>query len=182
MSYTKNRKRLLSSAELEAGAREVVAAACKEGVVVAILGGYAMSLYGSDRLTVDLDIAASGPVKAFPPAGQLAFGGYSSPLSQGYPVDIILREDDYRELYEEALASAGCVEGLPVVRVPYLMAIKMASARPKDVLDLRWLMATYDESEILDAARQIIRKHLGLYAVREFDADLLLARWERQQV
>lgn len=181
MSYTKDRKRLLSSAELEEGARSVLSAACGEGVQIAILGGYAMSLYGSDRLTVDLDLVASAPIEAFPPAGRLTFGGYSSPLPQGYPVDIILREDDYAALYQEALDRAECIDGLPVVTIPYLMAMKMASRRPKDELDLRWLMATYDEAAILNEARQIIRRHLGVYAVGEFDNDLSLARWERQQ-
>lgn len=181
MSYTKDRKRLLSSAELEAGARSAIAAAGAEGIDVAILGGYAMALYGSDRLTVDVAIVASGPIAALPPAERLTFGGYSSLLPQGFSVDVILRDDEYLPLYQEALSNTHCIEGLPVVSLPYLMAMKMASARPKDELDLRWLMATYDEPAILDEARRIIGRHLGVYAAREFDSDLSLARWERQQ-
>lgn len=181
MPSNKMPKRFLSSEELERGAREVVALARGERISVALLGGYAMALYGSDRLTADLDFAASAPLSGFRPEKALGFGGYSSRLPNGTPVDIILRDDEYRGLYEEAIERAECIEGLPVVSVPYLMAMKMASGRGKDEVDLRWLMATYDEPEILDEARKVIRRHLGIYALKEFDAELSLARWERER-
>lgn len=178
--YSRERKRFLSSEELDAGIREVAEAACAEKVRFAALGGYAMQLYGSDRWTTDLDVVASGPIEALPSVRPLSFGGYTATSSLGFPIDIILKDDDSAPLYDDALQHAVCIEGVPTVTVPYLMVIKMAAGREKDTLDLHWLLAAYDEPRTVEEARRIVRKHLGWYAVKEFDQELEMARWKKK--
>ena len=71
----------------------------KHGIDWALIGGVAMSLYGSDRLTKDIDIIASDllPVPKSQIAGQLRQGGerYNTPTEKKtVAVDWIVRRDE----------------------------------------------------------------------------------------
>jgi hypothetical protein len=58
-----------------------------------------------------------------------------------------------------------------------LLATKMAAARDKDLLDVKFLVG----SGVVDlkAARQIVREHLGEYAARELDAMVAEVEWRK---
>jgi hypothetical protein len=70
-------------------------------------------------------------------------------------------------------------EGLPlrVVTPEYLLALKMAAARDKDVFDVKYLLG----SGVVDlkVARGIVREFLGKYAARELDARAAEVEWRR---
>ena len=144
---------------------------------VMLAGGAAMQIYGSDRLTKDVDFVTTGPIPGLPEEGRLSFGGYRSHTATGVPVDVIIRSDDYAGLYEEALATATRDPDLdvPVVAPEYLAAMKMAAGRVKDEEDLRSLILSGNLD--LAKAETVIRNWLGRYGLSSFRAFVDEARW-----
>lgn len=177
----KRKGRILGAEEIERGLGAVTKRLDDLRVSWALIGGVAMQLYGSRRLTADVDLVVD---RARPEAlsgrvGRLSFGGLRGKVS-GVPVDLVERDDEYAELYEEALGRARTIDGRRVVEPAHLAAIKMAAARPKDEDDLRFLM-----TEVLDGvgrtvARRIVCRYLGTYAAREWDASVVEAFWRRK--
>lgn len=151
------------------------------GGSVALVGGAALQVYGSQRLTVDLDVVGALPIAALPVLGTLTFGGYRSATPSGVPVDVILRDDDFAMLYAAALVHASVVESIPipVASREFIAAMKMAAGRKKDEADLEFLILDGD-LDIL-ATRAIIRQYLGPYAANEFDQLVSLTRWQATQ-
>jgi hypothetical protein len=173
----KVRKRFLAPEVLEETARIVYEIAQGERVPIALIGGYAMQLYGSDRLTGDIDIAAAERLKRLPRGKALSFGGQQTTVN-GVPVDLVVRKDDYAALYEEAIEKARAVTGVfyPVAQPEHLAAMKMAAGRSRDLSDLEFLIA----SKTLDVlkATKVIHKHLGVYAAGEFTRLVEEVRWK----
>lgn len=165
-----------------AGVDEVTALAAEEGVAIVLVGGLAMQFYGSDRLTGDLDFAVDGHIRSLPALRTLSFGGVQSTTSKGVPVDFILRDDDFRPLYEAALNASPVVPrfGCRVVPPAYLVAMKMAAGRGKDVLDLKFLLA---QEGLVDLAttRVVVRRYLGPYAAKELDRLVDEVAWEKSR-
>jgi hypothetical protein len=169
----------LDPALLTAAAAEVGAIAKAEGQSVALIGGLAMQVYGSDRLTGDLDVVAYERLTALPYGPPLSFGGEQTQAPNGVPLDIVLRDDIYKPLYDEALERARRVKGLPipVVLPEYLAAMKMAANRGKDRVDLEFLLSV---PGLLDPKRtlRVVRAHLGAYAGDELHSLLQEAVWK----
>lgn len=166
--------RFLSRKEMESALRPILASARKHGIAVAVVGGYAMAYYGSDRLTSDVDVAALHPIPGFPPTRRLSFGGFVTKV-KGITVDVIVRSDGYAGLYEEAILSAR-----GIVSPDFLAAMKLAAGRPKDLLDLDWLL---QQPKLVNRkkARKIVEKFLGgQFAAEEFDALAAEADWHRK--
>ena len=172
------RRRFLSIDDLDGAAREVLSHAVAEGRLIAGAGGYAMQVYGSDRMTADLDVLSDGPLSALTCDRSLSFGGSSCRTSTGIPVDVIVRHDDYQALYDEALAGAQVVEDAPIriVRPEHLAVIKLAAGRPKDESDLLFLAGVMTADEI-DAAREFARRFLGRYGLDDLDSRIAEAAW-----
>jgi hypothetical protein len=171
-------KRFLDPKTLTDAAVEIAAAAHKQGAHVALIGGFAMQVYGSDRLTGDLDVVADARLKAFPRGTALSFGGEQTHAHNGVPVDVVLRRDIYTTLYDEALAHAVRVRGLPlpIVRLEHLAAMKMAAGRPRDEGDLAFLV-TKTKIDTRKTLR-VVRLHMGAYAGEEFTNFVEVALWE----
>ena len=151
----------------------------RKGVSVVLVGGAAMQLYGSPRLTHDVDVASATNL-GVKSSGRLSFGGVKTKAPNGVKVDIIVRNDDYAPLYEEAIEAAQSMSGIPLPVVPpeYLAAMKMATGRHgKDDDDLEYLIMS--GSLNLGRTRDILRRHLGNYAVTEFDAEVEIAEWKK---
>lgn len=173
-------RKLLDPAKLEEAALQVAALAAGSGIRVALLGGMAMQIYGSDRLTGDIDFVADAVLADLPKGKPLSFGGEQTRTRSGVPVDLIVRDDEFQRLYEDALSSApklrgpGPLAGIRIVSPEYLAAMKMLAGRRRDHDDLEFLIL-----HKLDTvkARKIIAKHLGPFAAREFDANVLETRW-----
>jgi hypothetical protein len=169
-SYEDRKIRFPDRAELELALTETLDAADHEGVLAAVAGGVAMQLYGSPRLTHDVDIIASRELRSFVEVGRLEFdgvdGGQALRASNGVEVDVIVREDDFRLLYDAALDSRKKVRGVPTVAPEELAAIKFACGRARDFDDLDFLIA----KKVVDVARVgvVLKKFLGPYAAREW--------------
>ena len=156
---------------------EVAEVARDEGVRVALIGGYALQLYGSDRLTGDIDVVAEASLAQLPPGPPLSFGGYQTEAPNGVPIDLVLRSDDYTSLYDEALADAVRMQesAMPVARLEHIAAMKMVASRPRDDADLEWIILSGEAD--LQAARTVIHRHLGRYAADEWERLVDETRW-----
>jgi hypothetical protein len=170
-------KKFLTADQIESAIRDVSALASEQGVRVALAGGVAMQFYGSDRLTKDIDFIGSDVLEGLSESKPLGLGGVQgkSP-SRGIQVDIIARAHEVRELYEEALELAPHVPELNVAIVlpEHLAAMKLYADRTKDQGDLLTLIWNGLD---LEAARRIIKKHLGQYAFKDFNARVQEAEW-----
>jgi hypothetical protein len=131
---------------------------------------------GRRGLTGDVDVVATRLVDALRYGEPLSFGGYQTEVMQ-VPVDFVVRDDDYAELYGDGLTRSTFLADapMPVVRLEYLAAMKMGAGRPRDDADLEWIVLRSGVD--LPWARRIVRQHLGTYAAREFDSFVEQARW-----
>ena len=169
-------KRLPSYDELIAASERVAASPEARNAHVAIAGGLAMQIWGSPRLTADLDVVSTSRLGY---AGEpLTFGGVRT-MEGPVPLDVIVRADEWRRLYVDALANAVEVEGvqLHVVEPEFLVAMKMVAGRPKDEGDVRYLVVTEDFDRSM--AEAVVRDYLGPYAVKELRAIFAEAEWRR---
>ncbi len=72
---------MLSRAQTIDALLEIDEATNKQGIQVALCGGVAMQVYGSDRLTADIDVLVTRPPYAFQQGAMLGFGGSSATTS-----------------------------------------------------------------------------------------------------
>jgi hypothetical protein len=164
--------------------------AAQKSIDWAIGGGTAVQIYGFTRATEDADVIAFD-VLDLPVNRELSFGGegYSVEISGGLQVtvDWIVRDDDYQDFYEAALADAEEFQpGLKIITPEWLVILKHLAGRGKDELDVLWLLR---EEDLVN--RDLIAEHLkkvrGRYAhtiVKDLEnvflyADFMKARDER---
>lgn len=171
----------LSSAQLDEAVAEVALAAKAEGVQIALIGGVALHFYGSDRLTTDIDFAASDLIDDLPRGPELSFGGEQTQTSNGIPVDLIIRSDRWAPLYEAAIETAKRVPGSKalVARPEYILAMKMQARRPKDEFDLAFLLSNSVIN--VKSARKVVEEYLGNYAEEELDSLIEEFEWKRSR-
>lgn len=114
-----------------------------EQIEWALVGGLAMHLYGSPRLTRDVDLIASRtlPLDAERP---LRFGGARYKLqinNRSVPVDWIVRRDTARKFYETALSEALTLpNNTRIVTPEWLIILKFIAGRYKDQEDAIFLL------------------------------------------
>lgn len=175
-------RKLLDSKLLQKFTISIDAQADVQDVKVALIGGAAMNFYGSPRMTWDLDFVAQKLFKldGFDPVKTLTFGGARYMTGSGIPVDLVVREDEYADLYKEALAKAQPTEeGYFIVDPNYLAVMKFATRRAKDHLDLMWLILQRDLLD-LPVVEKIVKQYLGgRFAVDEFRQVVAEAEWRK---
>jgi hypothetical protein len=144
----------------------------------AAAGGYAMQVYGSDRLTSDLDVVARRFPEGLRRGTALTFGGFATKAPDGTPVDVIVRADGHRALYASAVRAAVRLPGVPIAVVDraHLAVIKMVAKRGKDLLDLQYLLGTLTPAEQAKG-RALVEKYVGAYATDDWDAEVDEAAW-----
>ena len=117
--------------------------AAREEIEWALAGGLAMHLYGSPRLTKDVDIIASRDL-SLTPQHRLGFGGSSYTLQVGkysVQIDWIVRNDGYQKYYRAALKDAiELSNGLRLVKPEWLVILKINAGRQKDLDDIVFLL------------------------------------------
>jgi len=173
-------KKFLDASHVRIAIGEIAKMARGKNIRPVLAGGNAMQIYGSDRLTTDVDFLASAVPTEIVVEKPLSFGGVSGRSPGGFPVDIIVRNDDFAELY--ASAQNDPIEmGLPVpvVKPEYLAAMKLVAGRAKDEEDLKSLIRL--EAIDLGKTREIIRKHLGAFAVKEFGSFVDEVAWRKSR-
>jgi len=138
-------------------ARKIGEIAASENVEWALVGGIAMYLYGSPRLTKDVDIIASNVVslKANAP---LTFGGSNYVIEVGkykVAVDWIVRSDGYAKYYRAALEEAVVFPNrMRLISPEWLVILKMFAGRQKDYDDAIFLYKRKRFGESLKGERK----------------------------
>jgi len=137
-----------------------------QGVLWAITGGVATRAYMPERVTQDLDILVRRQDgdevrRRLEGAGYcyvspLAVPGFLVRSSEGVEVDVILGDAPW---VEEALAQPRQdPAGYPVLDLPYLVLMKMASSRAQDVADTTRMLGLASEEE-LGRVREAVARH-----------------------
>lgn len=169
----------LSFAEAKDAMADAAQLAAKEGIPVVLGGGFAMQAYGSDRLTQDVDLIAPRLPSFAEEGDDLVFGGKAI-AHKGIPIDIIVRADDYADLYDEAVHKAKSKPSYDVklVTPEYLVAMKMVAGRPKDDLDLNFLLSSVKmDPKIL---KDVVGRFLGRYALSDLSSRIQEAKWMKK--
>lgn len=116
------------------------------GVNWALVGGLAMNLYGSDRLTKDIDVIADKllPLPQSQIVGKLKQGGErfnAETAKKIVSVDWIIRSDVFKTMFGQALKSAVEIDGVPVLTPEWLVILKFIAGRFKDQEDAVFLLS-----------------------------------------
>ena len=145
-----------------------------ENVEWALVGGLAMYLYGSLRLTKDVDIIASDPVSLKPNAS-LTFGGNNYIVEVGkykVAVDWIVRNDGYAKYYRAALSEAVVFPNkMRLISPEWLVILKLFAGRQKDYDDAIFLLREKDlvnRSKIKETIIRVANEDAWLAALSNF--------------
>ncbi len=162
------------------------------GVRFVVVGGTATSLYMPQRMTQDVDILVAatdvqeaegalakagatpeGPLNIDNP---LQLKGSTWKLTDGSYVDVLWSA---RPWVKEALAGPNLDSaGLPIVSLPHLVLMKLASSRGVDLGDLSRMLGGADEDS-LHQVRAVVRKYLP-DAMEDLESLIELGRLEFQ--
>jgi hypothetical protein len=112
----------------------------------ALVGGLAMAIYGSDRTTKDIDIIAD---KLLPLENQglLKQGGERyiiATKNKTIAVDWIIRKDEFKSLFQQALKEAVKINDVPILTPEWLVILKFIAGRFKDQEDAVFLLSRKD--------------------------------------
>lgn len=170
-------KKFLDARQIDEALKEVAELSAAAGVDVALVGGVALQLYGSDRFTKDVDFVGDGEFAGLDDFGRLSLGGWKGTTSKGVRVDVLVK-GEFEGLYENVLRGARFEPdlGVKVARAEHIMAMKLVAGRGKDEEDIRIMLRLGDMD--LDEARRFVRANLGQYAVKEFDSFVGEVEWQ----
>ncbi len=132
-----------------------------------VIGGVATRLYAPERMTDDLDVliaAASAPdfygeltQAGAKRIGPLSIPGSSWRLPNGTLLDVL---ESVAPWVREALADPAIApDGLPVIRLPYLILLKLSAGRGTDFADLTRMLGGADDAA-LAGVRAAVAAHL----------------------
>lgn len=154
----------ISTEEGLAAAEIIFKQAEKEGVICALAGGIAMHLYGYLRATHDVDLIATKNL-GLPFEEKLSFGGLTHSVQVGarkVTVDVIVRDDLFRDFYEAALRDARRNEqGWLIIKPEWMVILKYMAGRSKDILDLLWMLrepGLVDRDKVAQSLEQVLGK------------------------
>lgn len=166
--------------------------AMKKGIECALAGGIAMHVYGYQRATKDVDLLASDTLD-LPAEQKLSFGGESYLIQVGerkITVDVIVRDDFFRNFYEAALRDAQMMPNGGRIIIPeWMVILKYLSGRSKDILDLLWLLrepGRVDRTTVEQLLEQVMGKSGAQAVLRGLEpyylqADVMRAGDEKQK-
>jgi hypothetical protein len=155
---------------------QVAITAYKENTKWALIGGIAMHIYGSDRMTSDVDVV-SEKILSLEAERPLGFGGerYRTKVGEkDVAVDWIVRKDEAKPFYVNALRDAVEIAGVPIITPEWLVILKYLAGRFKDQQDAVFLLK---KKGLVD--RRLLRKKVKDTAGGAFWAIIAnhLRRW-----
>lgn len=156
---------LLDAESATEAIRAVDEIAKANGIEWALVGGLAMAIYGSDRTTKDIDIIADR-LLPLENQGLLRQGGERYVIQtnkKAVAVDWIIRKDEFKQLFQAALAESVRVTDVPILTPEWLVILKFIAGRFKDQEDAVFLLS---RKGLVDRAliKEKIVGHYGLPA------------------
>lgn len=131
--------------------------------VMALIGSVALGWWGCPRLSPGVDLASFSGIGLDLPYTplKLPYGGTVWSGSEAPEVKIVVRTDEYMDLYRDAIRNAvpGPL-GFPVVSPEYLAAMKLAIHDLRHRLDLKWLLGKKDLVDRLKL-QKIVHDYVG---------------------
>ena len=145
----KNRKKNSKSTTIDtdtglSALEQVAVTADKENAEWALVGGIAMHIYGSNRMTSDVDVISEKALSLIAER-PLSFGGerYLSQVGgKDVAVDWIVRKDEAKPFYVNALRDAVKIADVPIITPEWLVILKYLAGRFKDQQDAVFLLKT----------------------------------------
>ncbi|MBI5962943.1 MAG: hypothetical protein HY863_05670 [Chloroflexi bacterium] len=138
-----------------------------KGIDWAIVGGVATRAYMPERMTKDLDIIVhqkfgETAIKQLEQAGyhivsQLSIPGYLMLSPEGTELDVLF--GNYAWLDEALSHTANDPAGYPIVKLPYLILLKMEAQRAQDWADVSRMLGWASETD-LDEVRAIVKRYM----------------------
>jgi hypothetical protein len=143
---------------------QITAALDAVEIPYALIGAAALSVYGVNRATLDLDLFATSPTcldpglwKDLASSAELDIrrGDLTDPLAGvvrfqapgTQPIDLVVGKMIWqREIIERAVATE---TGPPVVRLPDLILLKIYAGGPQDAWDIQQLLERTNREEVL---------------------------------
>ncbi len=133
----------------------------------AIVGGVATRAYMPERMTKDLDIIvhqkdSETAIKKLEQAGyhvvsQLSIPGCLMLSPDGTELDVIF--GNYAWLDEALNHTANDPAGYPIVKLPYLILLKMEAQRAQDWADVSRMLGWASETD-LDEVRAVVKRYM----------------------
>jgi len=149
-----------------------------------LVGGLATRHYMRERTTLDTDILVLAgdqaaverelTVAGCQKLGLLTIGGSTWALPNGTTLDVVVSDAAWAQ---EALADPlQTADGIPVIRLPYLVLMKLYAGRSQDIADITRMLGGADESA-LAAVRAAVARH-NPEAVSDVESMIVLGRLE----
>ena len=153
----------------------------------AVVGGVATRTYMPERATLDLDILIHGrdsqrvasalKDSGFEHQNKLLIGGWTWKSHDGRMLDVV--ENDEAWVDEALLSLVTDPQGLPVLRLPYLILMKFRASRTQDLADISRMLGEADEAEI-GKVRSVIVRFLS-DALDDLESLIQLGKLERKK-
>lgn len=153
----------------------------------AVVGGVATRTYMPERATLDLDIlihernskrvASALKNSGFEYQNKLLIGGSTWKSHDGRMLNVI--ENDEAWVDEALLSLEVDPQGLPVLRLPYLVLMKFQASRTQDLADISRMLGGADEKEISK-----VRSVVGIFlpdAADDLESLIQLGKLERRK-
>ncbi len=137
-----------------------------QGIPWVIIGGVATRAYMPERATKDLDILVRHQdgdevwerleAAGYRYVSSLAMPGFLTQSPEGVDLDVLLGDHPW---LDEALAHPRQdPAGYPVLALPYLVLVKMASSRAQDMADLARMLGLASD-KALDQVRAVVARY-----------------------
>lgn len=137
-----------------------------QGIDWAVVGGVATRAYMPERMTKDMDILVPHKdgeiaIKRLEKAGyrvvsRLAVSGYLMLSPDGVELDVIFGKYPW---LKQAFSDLGKdPAGYPVIKLPYLVMMKMNAQRTRDMGDLGTMLGWASDAD-LDAVRAVVKQY-----------------------
>lgn len=166
------KERFIDPEQINESIRLIQQMAAEQGFLAVLIGGVALQVYGSPNFTKDIDFALDQPIGdsgSLQKINPISFGGARYAAPNGAKIDLIVRNDEYAKLYEDAIKnSIQSPAGIPIVTPEHLTVMKFASGREHDILAVKWMIRRPDLLDI-KKARSIVYRFMGRYAQDRFD-------------
>jgi hypothetical protein len=157
------------------------------GIPWAVIGAVATRTYMPERMTKDMDILVrqqdAGAVRerlaaaGYVFAGRLALPGIIARSPEDVEVDVILGDYPWQE---EALTQLRQdPAGYPVLDLPYLVIMKMAASRGRDIGDVTTMLGLASDEE-LARVRDVVKRHAPT-ELQDLESLIYLGKLEMQE-